>query len=76
MATISELMFSQSGWKTIEDKTQKSEIFQAKIKAMKELFHEVSNGKMNEEYFQKIQNGEIKNGRDAQDFFKKFDEEK
>lgn len=76
MATISELMFSQTGWKTIKDKTQKSEIFQAKIKAMKELFHEVSNEKMNEEYFQKIQSGEIKNGRDAQDFFKKFNEEK
>lgn len=36
---------------------------------MKQFFYEASNGKINEAYWTHIQNGNIRNARDAQDFF-------
>lgn len=79
MATIGEKMFSSSDWQSLEKSGKKNIIVKQKMELMLQLLKKVSNGFLDEVFFQSIQNGKISTANDAQQYFqekrrRKFDD--
>lgn len=70
MATIGEKMFSLSGWQSLEKSGKINGIVRKKVEFMIQLFEKVSDGFLDEAFFQSIQNGKISTVNDAQQYFK------
>ncbi|MBP6981216.1 hypothetical protein KBB25_00355 [Candidatus Gracilibacteria bacterium] len=69
MATIAEKMFSSSGWQSLEKSGKRNIIVKQKSEFMVQLFEKVSDGFLDEAFFQAIQNREILTANDAQQYF-------
>lgn len=76
MATIAEYMFTRDGWGKLGQRVRENQrygvrpgIFMRKILRMKDFFYRQSKGKMDDGYFQRIEDGTIVTWQDAQAYF-------
>lgn len=60
MATFSQELFSTEGWKKLREWSKKDPIFSEKLKTILKFWDDASDGEMDEEYFIKIERGEVK----------------